>query len=67
MKQMLDFDNDKDKEDKNPRPKAKDGFSWVKCSWCGGYGYHYRVSDNGKRCEVCNGSKYVEKPVGKKC
>lgn len=62
---MLDFATDKDDKDKDgdKKPKAKDGHAWVKCSWCGGYGYHFHISDNAKRCEVCNGSKYVEKPV----
>lgn len=66
---MLDFDNDKKDKDKagDEKPKARDGYAWVKCSWCGGYGYHFHTSDNAKKCEVCNGGKIVEKPVGKKC
>jgi DnaJ-class molecular chaperone len=44
--------------------EARIGYTWTKCSWCGGYGYNFHTSDNAKRCEVCDGRKYVEKPIG---
>jgi hypothetical protein len=56
---MTEFASDNDK-----RPKPKDGYEYVKCGWCGGYGYHFRSErGNATRCEICDGRKYVEKPI----